>query len=365
MACEDQLTNTDLENAKLDNTTFGEVVLSKVGGVPGGAPILTATKRDGSITDTLEGRLAKLGPEVQNPIPDWTASTLITNQVLIYRYPPTTGELYLPKTAVPFTTDATFNPANWILYQSTPETDIVKTFSTSQLMSADSSFTTADIGKFVQFAEHTAGRGYEGGNTCEIIESGPAIDKAEYFSSAGTGVAFKGLFKNGAHPKQFGVACDGLTDDITQLNAFKDWTAQGETLELHGVDCYVSELWHIDKPLSISGSGATIRGGDAEGVIWYGYRTNAYFTEGKVDNIKVVGTDSSGSAFVSSKTINITYKNIDSTGSAGTGITHRAAVGSEAAPAAHRSSGVRSSHVRGSRPSTETLRSAPGRPRPG
>jgi len=56
MACEDQITPQDLENAKLDAVTIGEIATSKAGAASGGADISTATNRLGQTTPTMKGR---------------------------------------------------------------------------------------------------------------------------------------------------------------------------------------------------------------------------------------------------------------------------------------------------------------------
>ena len=50
-----------------------------------------------------------------NPIPLWTSSTLIEDQLLVYRSPE--GDLIFPKAVTPFVTDNAFNTDNWSLIQ--------------------------------------------------------------------------------------------------------------------------------------------------------------------------------------------------------------------------------------------------------
>jgi len=78
-----------------------------------------------------------------------------------------------------------------------------------------------------------------------------------------------------------------------------------------------SSLWHINKPISViaSGSGSvTLTGGDSDGVIWYGYRTlpnqNLYFENKKIEGFTVIGTNATGYSFTSSKSLNVTFKDI-------------------------------------------------------
>ena len=61
MSTSNLLTVTDLQNAALDDTFFKEVTKSRVGGEAGGAKILVATNRLAEQSDTLDGRLTKIG----------------------------------------------------------------------------------------------------------------------------------------------------------------------------------------------------------------------------------------------------------------------------------------------------------------
>lgn len=117
MACDDLITTQQLTDASLDAVTLGEVATSRAGAVAGGAQIDTVTNRFGDVTDSVLGRLKKLGYIFTDPIPDWSAGALITEQTRVYRYPATTGDLYVPKKQVPFTTDPTFNAGNWQIVQ--------------------------------------------------------------------------------------------------------------------------------------------------------------------------------------------------------------------------------------------------------
>ena len=118
MACEDQISTQDLENAKEDATFLAEVSTSRDGGVSTGAPITEAENRFGDVTDTIQGRLNKLGVLYSDPITNWMPTTEIT-QLEAHRYPADTGEVYIPIAPLPFTTGATFNTANWSLVLTT------------------------------------------------------------------------------------------------------------------------------------------------------------------------------------------------------------------------------------------------------
>lgn len=74
------------------------------------------------IEDDAAAAIANLGIEFDDPIPDWMPSILITN-VKAYRYPATTGDIYIPIAPLPFTTDPTFNVTSWTILQGTGDLD--------------------------------------------------------------------------------------------------------------------------------------------------------------------------------------------------------------------------------------------------
>ena len=123
MACSDQISTEDLLNAKLDATTLGEVATSRAGAESGGAPITKSTNRFNETTDTIQGRLNKLGVIVDDPIKNWSASLLVSD-LRAHRYPATTGDVYVPVKPLPFTTGLTFNSADWVLWNGYADTQI-------------------------------------------------------------------------------------------------------------------------------------------------------------------------------------------------------------------------------------------------
>ena len=110
MACEDQVTVTQLENAAPDTVTLAEIATSKAGGVISGARILSSTDRFGVDHLTAEGALARIQ---SNPLNGgvWAAGITFSayNDYMIY-----SGVAYKPKqtTSLPYVSDATPNVAN-------------------------------------------------------------------------------------------------------------------------------------------------------------------------------------------------------------------------------------------------------------
>jgi hypothetical protein len=107
--------------------------------------------------------------------------------------------------------------------------------------------------------------------------------------------------------------------------------AQSVPVDLIGGTYDLSALWHVNLPVSVMGRGATLTGGDADGVMWYGYRTGAsqdsYFENTFVENIDFAGTNSAGAGFTSSKSISVLFANLKSLSGAGNGLVFEAAVG--------------------------------------
>lgn len=105
------ITLQDMDNAQLDAITLAEVANSRVGGMPGGSHIQEATTRLGDTINTVQGQLANLGFQI--PAIDWTASTSVTSNIQVYRFPAVVGNFYVAKVPVPFTTGVSFTIANW------------------------------------------------------------------------------------------------------------------------------------------------------------------------------------------------------------------------------------------------------------
>lgn len=105
------LTIQDLDNAQTDAVTLAEVANSRVGGVVSGTNIDETVTRLGSTINTVQGQLSKLGFQI--PAIDWNASTSVTSNIQVYRFPAGTGDFYVAKVPVPFTTGISFTTANW------------------------------------------------------------------------------------------------------------------------------------------------------------------------------------------------------------------------------------------------------------
>ena len=120
------VTVQDLNNAQTDTITLSEVANSRAGGVATGSPIQETTTRLGSTINTVQGQLAKLGFQI--PAVNWMASTSVTSNIQVYRYPAGTGDFYVAKLPVPFTSGASFTPSNWQPLVVATADNIVDTF---------------------------------------------------------------------------------------------------------------------------------------------------------------------------------------------------------------------------------------------
>jgi len=133
MSCDNQISTQDLINAKADAITLGEIATSHEGAVHSGALITQSTNRFGGVTDTVQGRLNKLGVILDDPIRDWSASLLVID-LRAHRYPAATGDVYIPVKPLPFTTGATFNASDWVLLNGYADSQI-EIISTKTLIS--------------------------------------------------------------------------------------------------------------------------------------------------------------------------------------------------------------------------------------
>lgn len=120
------ITVEDLDNAQIDAILMAEVANSRSGGVSTGSPIDEAITRLGDTINTVQGQLAKLGFQI--PAVDWTSSTSVTSNIQVYRFPAGTGDFYVAKVPVPFTTGISFTTSNWQPLTVATADSIVDTF---------------------------------------------------------------------------------------------------------------------------------------------------------------------------------------------------------------------------------------------
>lgn len=226
MACEDQITQQNLIDAKSDAITLGEVATSKAGAVSAGVPITTSTNRFGLTTDTVQGRLNKLGIIFSDPIDDWTALTLIS-ELRAHRYPATTGDVYIPIKPLPFTTGAIFNTDDWVLYSGVPD-DLSRTKATIAAAKADDNLVNF-VGGFVTIIENDHGIAI---NAEYLVVAGAGVDDLGSVLNSDTASLFH-LVYQGEEVSSALYNCkpDNLTDcGINLQNAF----ATGKNVRISG-----------------------------------------------------------------------------------------------------------------------------------
>jgi len=130
--------------------------------------------------------------------------------------------------------------------------------------------------------------------------------------------------------KDFGAVGDGTTDDLAAFNAAVASMNDDGVLIIPTGTYYLSDLWHVNRPISIDGQNSKLIGGGADGVVWYGYRVppfqNSYFAGQFVKNLRVTSTVSSAPGFSSSKSLVCVFENLIASGCAGKGLVFGAAV---------------------------------------
>lgn len=149
-------------------------------------------------------RLNELGVIYDSPIRDWSASLLV-DDLRAHRYPATTGDIYIPTKALPFTTGATFDAADWVILQGVTPADIANNISIVKVHQTVAAF-KADLteypdGKIIHLndrdADFTKITGTGTGNNANIIAS-TGVNQSIQLSTASNKVYAKawGCLKN-------------------------------------------------------------------------------------------------------------------------------------------------------------------------
>ena len=132
----------------------------------------TSTNRLGSAVDTLRGRLDKLGVLYDNPIRNITPN-LVVSDLRAHRYPPTTGDIYIPTAPLPFTTGGSgseFDSDNWVLLQGLSSNDLINDTSQAyefKTLQDAIDFDDLVASKVCHIAERTSGNG--NGATWDVV----------------------------------------------------------------------------------------------------------------------------------------------------------------------------------------------------
>ena len=202
-----------------------------------------------------------------------------------------------------------------------------KNFATLALAKADHNIISGDA---VNLKERTTGNG--GGGMWDVIAGTGTANGVDIVAHDTLDLSLVLRINGAVYPLPLGAVSDGVTNAIAVLDRMVI-LAQTYSLpiDLQSGNFYVSALWHVNEKVSVYGNNATLTGGDADGVMWWGYRTganqNVYYIDLKVKDIKCVATTTGGVGFTSSKSINCEFKNILGDDSVGDGIRIRAAVG--------------------------------------
>lgn len=188
MACADQISTTDLENAKLNATTLGEVATSRAGATAEGALIDESTNRFGESTDTVQGRLKKMGyavPVVYDASIDFTVNDNVKTV-------DQSGIVYAPlPSALPFTTSGVWvgdDDQRFFVIQSSGDAITVSDMSIPYVFDTIALFKESliafPVGKSVYIKENLATytiiQGTETANTYDIIASDSVYQSISY-----------------------------------------------------------------------------------------------------------------------------------------------------------------------------------------
>lgn len=302
MACSDQISTQDLINAKDDAITLGEVATSRAGAASSGTPIAQSTNRFGETTDTIQGRLNKLGVLYDDPIKDWSASLLVSD-LRAHRYPAGTGDIYIPTKPLPFTTGGSFNSDDWVILQGLSSQDLINDLSQAYdfetLDDAVNSTINFPVGKVLHIKERSTGNG--GGATWGAVLAS-SVTPNGYDVVQCTGVpTFALVLRVGAELdfRQIGVVGNGVVDDTGALNAALKYR---NVIGADGLSIRTTATIFIENELDFNLAGATILGETIiDGEPWFWFRSdniNMYggtFGDGTVGGKPIIIGDDYGS----------------------------------------------------------------------
>ena len=219
MTCENQITPQNLIDAKTDATTLGEVATSRAGAESGGALIDQSINRFGEATDTVQGRLKKMGYAV--PVVYAAGISFTANDHV--KTIDEAGAIYAPlPSALPFTTSGTFtgdDDARFFAVQSgiTHENlinDISQTYNFPTVADAQSSDISFPIGKRISVDDYGAGHN-SGVLLFKIVAANTGIDDGGRFIDLPvTGLQLQQNMKLKPTIKDFGAVGD--YDRLTQ-----------------------------------------------------------------------------------------------------------------------------------------------------
>tara|TARA_R110000764_G_scaffold33431_1_gene74961 strand:- start:150 stop:2381 length:2232 start_codon:yes stop_codon:yes gene_type:complete len=210
MACSDQISTTDLENASLDAKLIAEVATSRTGGVSSGALISQTSNRFGETTSTTRGQLDKIAYEPPVSYAGSIAFTVDDGAKTIER----SGIIYAPLiSSLPLTTTGTWSSSDednfYAIQIANTSAFGVNAVSSMVAMSLKVGSTVSTKGYYAEG---------DGGQASYLIVAPQAADEYGDHTLANGNVAVL-QYSGKVDVKKFGVKADGAFSDYAPLSA--------------------------------------------------------------------------------------------------------------------------------------------------
>tara|TARA_R110000765_G_scaffold84685_3_gene163696 strand:- start:234 stop:2288 length:2055 start_codon:yes stop_codon:yes gene_type:complete len=213
MACSDQISTTDLENASLDAKLLAEVATSRTGGVSSGALISQTSNRFGETTSTTRGQLAKIAYEPPVAYAGSIAFTVDDGAKTIER----SGIIYAPLiSSLPLTTTGTWSSSDEDNFYAIQAFNLfVETYGQLDAITAQTTGSVVTV----------TGEGISGQFVVEDGAHTANVGTIRDFNNA-TGTQYlQRLFGGDISAAWFGVIGDGVADDAASGQAAFNYSA--------------------------------------------------------------------------------------------------------------------------------------------
>mgnify|MGYP004457068981 CR=1 FL=1 len=226
--CGDVLSLADLQTAKKHQIFEAEVITGKSGGVAGGADIDYATN---AVTWQTQKTLpAVLRDAGFSPV-SWdfaTGGTLAVNDRDRVVYDPVSKTWYSYAGTLPVTVPAGFNPvgnANWKpqtdpnLRDDLSAPDGLRRIGQVSTIAVLRTIEPVSNGQKILVEQHTSSTGLGGGTFQAVIPGTSLTDNNGTVIKTASGAAWRRVNYKVATPRMFGALGDGITNDLSALNA--------------------------------------------------------------------------------------------------------------------------------------------------